>query len=70
MMRYFDFIDFCSDIFEWLFADKEKRDYLDHVPRYCRQCELLGICRDKNNRWKCYHGCMVLNSERKGSGGK
>lgn len=69
-MRYFDFINLWSDIFKWLFADKEKRDYLDNVPRYCRQCELLGICRDKSNHWKCHHGCMVLNSERKRYGGK
>lgn len=48
-MRYFDYINLFSDFFEGLFADKEKREYLDNVPRYCRQCELLGICRDKNN---------------------
>lgn len=63
-MRYFDFINFWSDFFKWLFADDEERDYLKNVPKYCQQCELLGICRDKENNWKCHHGCMVLNAER------
>lgn len=70
MMRYFDFINFFRDSFEWIISDEEKRNYLNHVPRYCRQCELLGICRNKNNRWKCYHGCMVLHSERKRDNGE
>lgn len=63
-MRYFDYINLFSDFFEGLFADKEKREYLDNVPRYCRQCELLGICRDKNNHWKCHQGCMLLGTDR------
>ncbi len=62
-MRYFNFINFLRDLFERALADREKRDYLDNVPQYCRQCELLGICRDKNNHWKCHRGCMVLNFE-------
>ncbi len=48
-MRYFNFINFFRDLFERALTDREKRDYLDNVPQYCRQCELLGICRDKNN---------------------
>lgn len=64
-MRYYDFINFFSDLFERLFNDKENRNYLDNVPQYCRQCELLGIYRDKENHWKCHNGCMVLSSERK-----
>lgn len=35
------------------------------VPYTCFRCELLGICRDEQNGWKCRHGCMVLNSERR-----
>ena len=35
------------------------------VPWNCYTCELLGICRDEQNGWKCRHGCMILNSERK-----
>lgn len=58
-MRYYDFINFFSDLFERLFNDKENRDYLDNVPQYCIQCELLGICRDKENHWKCHNCCMV-----------
>ena len=65
-MRCFDLINFLKD----LFADKEERNYIAHVPQYCRQCELLGICRDKNNQWKCHHGCMVLNAGRKTYGEK
>ena len=36
-----------DDFLEWLFADKRKRKKLKYVPRYCRNCECLGICRDK-----------------------
>lgn len=64
-MRYLDLINFFRNLFARLLADRETRDYWDHVPRYCRQCELLGICRDKHNRWNCHHGCMELRSERK-----
>lgn len=69
-MRCFDFINFFSGLFKRVSADKENRDDLANVPRHCRQCELLGICRDKNNHWKCHHGCMALKSERKRTGGK
>ena len=30
------------------------------VPYTCYTCELLGICRDERNGWKCRHGCMLL----------
>ena len=33
---------------------------IQQLPEECQQCELLGICRDKENDWKCRHGCMVL----------
>lgn len=64
-MRYLKLGNFLSEVFETLFADKEKLDFLDNVPQFCRQCELLGICRDKDNHWKCHHGCMVISPERK-----
>lgn len=35
------------------------------VPYTCYHCELLGICRDEQNRWKCRHGCMILNFKKK-----
>ena len=69
-MRGFDFIRFWEDFFEWLLANKQEKDYLENVPRNCRECELLGICRDKNNHWKCHCGCMVLNGGRKRYGRK
>lgn len=32
------------------------------LPKRCRDCELLGICRHKREeQWKCYNGCMLLN---------
>ena len=61
-MRYY-LINFFSYLFERLFADKEKLEYLNNVPQYCKKCELLVICRDKNNLWRCYKGCLLLNSE-------
>lgn len=33
---------------------------IHQLPEQCQQCELLGICRDKEHDWKCRHGCMVL----------
>ena len=46
-------------IWEYLFANKRERQILKYVPRYCRNCSCLGICRDENNNWKCKHGCML-----------
>lgn len=64
-MRYFESTTCFIELIEWLFADEEKRNYLDHVPKSCRRCELLGICRDKNKDWQCYRGCMMQNIKRK-----
>ena len=50
---------------EYIFADKRKRKILNNVPRYCQQCELLGICRDEDNYWKCRHGCMLMPDRKK-----
>ena len=33
---------------------------IQQLPEQCQQCELLGICRDKEHDWKCRHACMVL----------
>ena len=60
--KYYGFLEVLGDWIEWLFADKVTRDYLRYVPKNCKVCELLGICRDKDNRWKCHHGCMLINS--------
>lgn len=31
----------------------------------CQQCELLGICRDREKDWKCRRGCLLWWFERK-----
>ena len=37
------------------------------LPKRCRTCELLGICRHKREeQWKCYNGCMLLNKNNNG----
>lgn len=49
----------------WRFLFEEpdvSEDIREHVPRGCWDCEVLGICRDENNGWKCRHDCMVLPS--------
>lgn len=35
------------------------------VPYRCVMCELLAICRDEQNGWKCRQGCLLLNKEKK-----
>ena len=29
------------------------------MPYKCITCELLGICRDRDNEWKCKKGCLI-----------
>lgn len=53
-----------DDFFEWLFADKKKRKILKYLPKNCQCCELLGICRNEENDWKCKKGCLILNQEK------
>ena len=60
-------LDIIIDGFKWLFADKEKQAYMS-LPYNCQCCELLGICRDEENNWKCRNGCMILNYERREKG--
>ena len=44
---------------------EDKKEY-EGLPYGCWHCELLGICRRKKEQgWKCYNGCMILNEERK-----
>ncbi len=52
-----------DDFLEWLFADKYERKIFKYVPRYCRQCELMNICRDSDNNWKCRNGCMQIRED-------
>ena len=55
------------DALKWLFADKEKRALM-LLPYNCQYCDLLGMCRDKENYWKCRYGCIILNQERREKG--
>ena len=57
------FIDGLDEFLEWVFASKSKRNYLNNVPKYCRNCDILGMCRDKNNNWKCIDGCYYIQEE-------
>ena len=46
--------------FRWL---EELPDSIRYwgLPRGCRYCELLGICRrPKEEGWKCYNGCRKI----------
>ena len=53
----------------WLIEHRE--EYIRTVvPNNCFRCELLGLCRDEHNNWKCKHGCLVLNAERKKGEGR
>ncbi len=45
----------------WLSEMQEKYEGL---PRGCWDCELLGMCRrPKEQNWKCYDGCMLINQK-------
>ena len=45
---------------------REKQKKYEGLPKGCWHCELLGICRrPKEQGWKCFHGCMILNAQRK-----
>ena len=46
------------------FSELSEEISLLRCPRGCRVCELLGICRSRENGWKCHDGCMILNAER------
>lgn len=64
-MRYFKLIRFLNNALDRLLADEEERRFLDNVPPFCRQCELLGICRDRDKNRKCHHGCLILKNGKK-----
>ena len=47
--------------FKWVEESKYRKEYKG-LPRGCWYCELLGICRrPKEEGWKCYCGCMLIN---------
>ena len=64
-MQVYRSMRFLKEMIEYVIADKRKRRFLQLVPRTCRYCELLGLCRSEENNWKCRHGCIVLNSSAK-----
>ena len=46
---------------KWLLETDERKKYKG-LPRGCWHCELLGLCRRKKEEgWKCYTGCMLIN---------
>jgi len=50
---------------EWQKRREEEAIEYEGLPYRCRSCELLGECRrPKEQGWKCYHGCIILNEER------
>ena len=65
-MRY-GLLDLIIDGLKWLFADKKEKAFMS-IPYNCQNCELLVMCRDEENNWKCRNGCMILNYERKQKG--
>lgn len=59
----YSIIDLITDGFKWLFADKKERAFMS-IPYNCQCCELLGICRDEDNNWKCRNGCIIINQQK------
>lgn len=53
-----------EEFVSWLFADQKQRNILKYLPRNCQCCELLGMCRDEEDNWKCRKGCLILNCNR------
>lgn len=72
-MRRYDIIELIIIPFEWIIdlinyikADEETRNYIDNVPRFCRkECGKELECRNPKNNWKCYNGCLYLDSKSK-----
>ena len=47
----------------WLYEYGDRKKYKG-LPRGCWNCEVLGLCRrPKEEGWKCYDGCMLINAE-------
>lgn len=59
-------IDLLIQLIKYIFADKETRDYIKKVPRFCREvCDDVFECRNPDNDWKCYQGCMWIDNDHK-----
>lgn len=53
----------CQNVVVWLFADGQKRRMLKYFPQGCLHCEVLGICRDEENNWKCHKTCQFIKKD-------
>lgn len=63
--RLLDFL--FPDFYEPYEGYNEDKKRYEGLPYNCWHCELLGICRrKKEENWKCYNGCMLLNEKYKG----
>lgn len=50
-------------LIRWIQESDERKMYKG-LPRGCWHCEVLGLCRrPKEEGWKCYNGCMLINFE-------
>lgn len=50
--------------YRWLFELPDIIHYWG-LPRGCWHCEVLGLCRrPKEEGWKCYNGCRVINEKK------
>lgn len=45
---------------------REEQEKLRYAPAFCVQsCEKFYCCRDPKNKYRCRHGCLIINEERK-----
>ena len=50
-------------LIRWIEESDDRKRYKG-LPRGCWHCEVLGLCRrPKEEGWKCYSGCMLINLE-------
>lgn len=55
-------------LIRWI-EEAEERKIYKGLPRGCWHCEVLGLCRrPKEEGWKCYSGCMLINLYNIGKG--
>lgn len=60
----YELSNYIEEKIEYLRADERERRIIKLVPYTCRHCELLGICRDEFNEWKCRNGCYFIDSKK------
>lgn len=71
----YDVFDFLYDLRFANFLERRERKRqrreddirYEGLPYRCRGCEVLGMCRrPKEQGWKCYHGCYLLEAKFEG----